>query len=161
MGDKEADDLQTLIEYVYEKMGANIVLGTQGESMGAATVMINAGRYHSVDFVSEDCGYHDLKSLLAYLCKYQKKIPTWPTLLFSNLIMKVKTKSSFDSCSPIKMISSCDDIPMHFAHGDKDDFVPSYMVYKCYDAKPGFKMIHVYNGSIHARSIAQHTKQYP
>ena len=68
MGDKEADDLQTLIEYVYEKMGANIVLGTQGESMGAATVMINAGRYHSVDFVSEDCGYHSLKELLLYLC---------------------------------------------------------------------------------------------
>ena len=160
MGDKEADDLQTIVEFVYEKMGANIVLGTQGESMGAATVMIHAGRYHSVDFVSEDCGFHNLKDLLSYLCKYDKKMPIWPTLMFANLIMKLKTGSSFNSCSPIQMISSCDDIPMHFAHGDKDDFVPSYMVYKCFDAKPGFKMIHVYRDSIHARSIVNHKKQY-
>ena len=73
---------------------------------------------------------------------------------------KIKTKSSFAYSSPIKMIATCDDIPMHFAHGDKDDFVPSYMVYKCYDAKPGFKMIHVYENSIHARSIANHKQQY-
>lgn len=160
MGDKEADDLQTIIEFVYEKMGANIVLGTQGEFMGAATVMIHAGRYHSVDFVSEDCGYHDLKALLYYLCKYNKKLPTWPTLFFANLIMKIKTGTSFNLCSPVKMISSCDDIPMYFAHGDKDDFVPSYMVYKCYDAKPGFKMINIYENSIHARSVVNHKQQY-
>ena len=160
MGDKEADDLQTIVEYVYNKMGANIILGTQGESMGSATVMIHAGRYHSVDFVSEDCGYHDLKALLHYLCKYQKKLPTWPTLMFANFIFKFKTRISFNDCSPIKMIASCDDIPMHFAHGDKDNFVPSYMVYKCYDAKPGFKMIHVYDCDIHARSLAFHKQQY-
>lgn len=160
MGDLEADDLQTIVDFVYEKMGANIILGTQGESMGAATVMIHAGRYHSVDFVSEDCGYHDLKELLLYLCKYNKKLPTWPTIPFTNLIYKIKTKSTFAYSSPIKMIATCDDIPMHFAHGDKDDFVPSYMVYKCYDAKPGFKMIHVYENSIHARSVANHKQQY-
>ena len=160
MGDKEADDLQTVVEYVYEKMGANIVLGTQGESMGAATVMIHAGRYHSVDFVSEDCGYHDLKALLVHLVKTGKKVPLWPTMQFAKLIFKLKTKSDFENASPIKMIANCYDIPMHFAHGDNDNFVPGYMVYKCYDAKPGFKMIHVYESKIHARCVVEYTSKY-
>ena len=58
------------------------------------------------------------------------------------------------------MIANCYDIPMHFAHGDNDDFVPSYMVYKCFDNKPGFKMVHTYEGSIHARSILDHKDKY-
>ena len=160
MGDKEADDLQTIIEFVYDKMGNNIILGTQGESMGSATVMINAGRYHSVDFVSEDCGYHDLKELLYHLCKYGKKLPTWPTLKFANLIFKLKAKSSFEICSPIQYIASCSEIPIYFTHGDNDDFVPSYMVYKCYDAKPGFKMINIYDCDNHAHDIVKYYDKY-
>jgi fermentation-respiration switch protein FrsA (DUF1100 family) len=160
MGEFEADDLQSVVDFAISLVGLNCVIGTLGESMGACCVLIHAGRYHSVDFVSEDCGYHDLKALLYYLCKYNKKLPTWPTLFFANLIMKIKTGTSFNLCSPVKMISSCDDIPMYFAHGDKDDFVPSYMVYKCYDAKPGFKMINIYENSIHARSVVNHKEQY-
>ena len=64
MGDKEADDLQKVIEFTRSLIGQNIIIGTQGESMGSATSMIHAGRYHSVDFVVEDCGYNNLYDLL-------------------------------------------------------------------------------------------------
>ncbi len=160
MGDKEADDLQTVIEYAKKTFGENVLIGTHGESMGAATVMINAGRYHSVDFVVEDCGYSSLEKLLKYQCKELKHLPTFPTIFFGNFIFFVKTKSTYGKVNPIKSIATCDDIPMYFIHGDNDKFVPSYMVYKNYDAKPGFKMLSVYKGSSHAHSVVDYKKEY-
>ena len=86
MGNFEADDLQTVVEYVKEKFSNNVVIGTHGESMGAATVMIHAGRYHSIDFVCEDCGFNSQKELLSYQIIYFKHLPTFPTMLFVDLL---------------------------------------------------------------------------
>lgn len=160
MGDKEADDLQTVIEYARKTLGENIIIGTHGESMGAATVLINAGRYHSVNFVVEDCGYSSLKDLLAFQCKELKHLPLFPTLIFGNLIFSLRTKTSYSKVTPAKYIATCDDIPMYFVHGDKDNFVPSYMIYKNYDAKPGFKKLTLYEGSAHAFSVIDHKEEY-
>ena len=160
MGDKEADDLQTVIEVVKQRLGANIVIGTHGESMGAATVMIHAGRYHSVDFVVEDCGYNTLKELLTYQCGVYKKIPTFPSMLFSEILFKILTKTSFKDVNCEFEVSTCDDIPICFMHGDNDDFVPTYMAYKLYDNKPGFKRIYLYKDSKHAYSQLDHKDKY-
>ena len=141
-------------------MGRNIVLGTQGESMGAATSMIHAGRYHSISFVSEDCGYSSLKDLLQYQCKVLNHLPLYPTMWFGDLIFRLVAKTSYKSVEPQKGLSTCDDIPMYFAQGTNDTFVPSYMVYKCYDAKNGFKMINTYKDSAHAMSIIDYPEQY-
>lgn len=160
MGNLEADDLQTMVEYVKEKFSNNVIIGTHGESMGAATSMIHAGRYHSVDFMCEDCGYNSLKELLAYQIVDLKHLPLYPSINFANLILKLKAKTSLKDLETNKYLSTCDDIPMYFVHGDKDDFVPTYMVYKNYDAKNGFKMINLYKDSIHAHSITKHYEQY-
>ena len=160
MGDKEADDLQTVIEIAKQRIGEDIVVGTHGESMGAATVMIHAGRYHNVDFLVEDCGYNTLKELLTYQCKNYKKFPTFPTIFFNSILFKVFTKTSFKDVMPVEQIAKCEDIPMCFMHGEKDDFVPTYMIYKLYDNKPGYKEMHVYKDSIHARSYVDYKEEY-
>ena len=115
---------------------------------------------HSVDFVVEDCGFDNLKDLLTYQCKVLRKIPSFPTMFFARIFYKLITKSSFNDANPERMISTCDDIPMLFIHGDKDDFVPAYMVYKCYDAKNGFKMVKTFDCSIHARVVVEHKDEY-
>ena len=160
MGNKEADDLQTVVEYVYEKMGKNIVLGTHGESMGSATAMTHAGRYHSVDFMVEDCGYNSLRDLLKYQCKELNHLPLFPTMQFGDLIFRLVAHTSYKEVEPQKGLSTCDDIPMYFVQGTNDTFVPSYMVYKCYDAKNGFKMIDTYKDSAHACSIMDYPEEY-
>lgn len=160
MGDKEADDLESVIVKVKEKMGSNIIIGTHGESLGATTIMIHAGRYHSVDFACEDCGYNSIKELLTYQCVYLKKFPFFPTLLFASLIFKIKTKISFKEVDVASYLSTCDDIPMYFIHGDKDHFVPSYMVYKNYDCKNGFKMISIYDCKKHANCVVNNYNEY-
>ena len=160
MGNFEADDLQTVIEVIKEKLGNNIVIGTHGESMGATTCMIHAGRYHSVDFVVEDCGYTSLKEMLSYNIKYLKKLPLHPTIELANLVFKIKTKSSFDDTDATKYVATCDEIPMCFIHGDADRFVPAYMVYKNFDAKNGFKKVYLYQNSKHVASIKDHPEKY-
>ena len=160
MGDFEADDLEQVYHCAIDRLGYSIVIGSHGESMGAATCMIHAGRYHSVDFTVEDCGYSSLKDLLKYQCVVLKKLPVFPTLLFAEMWYKLLTKSSYSKSDACKEVSTCDDIPMLFIHGDSDDFVPSYMVYKNYDAKNGFKMINVYKNSKHAHSVIDHKEQY-
>ena len=160
MGNKEADDLQEVIKFAKSLIGNNIIIGTHGESMGSGTSMIHAGRHHSVDFVVEDCGFNNMHELLKYQCEVLKKIPAFPTMFFANIFYKLLTKSSFNDSNPEKMIADCDDIPMFFIHGDKDTFVPAYMVYKCYDAKNGFKMVKTFDCSIHARVIVEHKEEY-
>lgn len=160
MGDKEADDLQSVLQEIIRRLGNHIVIGTHGESMGSATAMIHAGRYHSVDFVVEDCGYSSLKELMIYQCKELRHLPLFPTIFFANLVFKMKTGSFYKDIQPAKLLSTCDDIPMFFIHGAKDRFVPSYMVYQNYDAKNGFKRIKIYPDCKHASCQIQHPKEY-
>ena len=159
MGDFEADDLEQILHCVIDRLGYSIIVGTHGESMGAATCMIHAGRYHSIDFTVEDCGYSSLKDLLTYQC-VSRKLPLFPTLPLASMWFSLITKSSYERCNPYKDIKTCDDIPMYFVHGDSDEVVPSYMVYKNYDAKNGFKMMNVYDNTIHARSAVYHKEKY-
>ena len=160
MGYKEADDLQTVIDVVKQRLGNDIIIGTHGESMGAATVMIHAGRYHNVNFLVEDCGYNNLKELLTFLCKNSKKFPVFPTIPLCLIIFKIATGISVKDVNPSLEISKCEDIPMLFNHGEKDDFVPTYMLNNLYESKKGFKKLHIYEGSGHARSHVDHTDEY-
>ena len=159
-GDYEADDLEMVYHSVIDRLGYSIIVGTHGESMGAATSMIHAGRYHSVDFTVEDCGYSSLYDLLKFLCVVVAHLPVFPTLLFTRMWFKLLTKSSYSKIDPCQAVSTCDDIPMLFIHGDDDKFVPPYMAYKNYDSKNGFKMIRIYKDAAYARSVVAHKEQY-
>jgi len=160
MGHYEAEDLETVIEYVKKEQGDNIVIGTHGESMGSATVMTHIGRYHNLDFVCEDCGYATLKELLKYQCEVINHLPSFPTLIFGDFFFHVLAKSSYKNVNCLESLKKCEDIPMYFIHGAADAFVPTKYVYKLYDAKPGFKEITIYEGAEHARSLGTHKEEY-
>ena len=128
--------------------------------MGAATVMINAGRYHSVSFVVEDCGFDNFYELLVYLQKKERKYLNLTLMFFANIVFKVKTGKFLTDIAPIKYINTCDDIPMLFVHGLKDDFVPTYMAYRCYDFKNGNKKISLYEDCHHGECITNKFNDY-
>lgn len=160
MGDKEADDLDLIVKMVKNKFNGNVIIGTQGESMGSGTVMIHAGRYQDIDFVVEDCGYSDLKKLLVFQCNEVRHFPPFPTLLFGRLFFYIMTKSTYKKVSPAKEIQHLDNIPMYFVHGEADRFVPLASVYECYEAKSGPKMLTTYPNSQHAKSVQDHNEEY-
>lgn len=51
-------------------------------------------------------------------------------------------------------------LPMFFIHGDKDDYVPTWMVYKLYEAKPQPKALWIVPEADHAHSYLFNTEEY-
>lgn len=49
---------------------------------------------------------------------------------------------------------------MFFIHGDKDDFVPTEMVYQLYKAKPQPKVLWIVPETDHAHSYRNYPKEY-
>lgn len=49
---------------------------------------------------------------------------------------------------------------MFFIHGDKDDFVPTYMVHEVYNAKPEPKEIWIVPDTDHATSYKNYPDEY-
>ncbi|MBQ2342273.1 MAG: alpha/beta hydrolase, partial [Bacteroidaceae bacterium] len=50
--------------------------------------------------------------------------------------------------------------PMLFIHGEQDDYVPTEMVYRLYEAKPQPKALWIAPGSPHAWSYHDHPAEY-
>ena len=69
------------------------------------------------------------------------------------------TDGGFKEASALKQVARCH-LPMFFIHGDKDDYVPTRMVYKLYEAKPEPKELWIVPGADHAHSYLIHTKEY-
>jgi fermentation-respiration switch protein FrsA (DUF1100 family) len=49
---------------------------------------------------------------------------------------------------------------MLFIHGDRDDFVPSWMVHPLFEAKPGPKQLWITTDCGHNDSYSHHTEEY-
>ena len=133
MGWLDRLDLLKWIDYLIATYG-NIKIILYGISMGAATVMMTSGENlpSNVRMVIEDCGYTSVWEEFAYELKYLFHMPAFPALYNANLITKIRAGYSLKKASSIKQIKKSK-IPILFIHGDKDKFVPFYMLDKLYD----------------------------
>ena len=134
MGWHDRLDILKWIEFILkEDKEAEILL--HGVSMGAATVMMVSGEDlpPNVKVIIEDCGYTSAKEQLAYNLKTMFKLPSFPILNFCSLITKIKDNYFISEASAIKQLQKAK-VPILFIHGDKDKFVPFYMLDKLYNA---------------------------
>ena len=123
----EKYDLETWIDWVFRELGPDAIVGTHGESMGAATVLQNAPLDTRLSFVAADCGFSDLNALLRYLVTKQYHLPAFPMLNISRIISKLRTGGMvYSEVSPIKHITDIK-CPVLFCHGDADDYIPPSM----------------------------------
>ena len=133
-----------------------------GISMGAATVMAVSGE-HTPDYVKcfvEDCGYTGVWDEFAAQLKDQFGLPTFPLMNTTSWLCRMKYDWSFAEARQIDQVARSTK-PMLFIHGDRDDFVPSWMVHPLYDAKRhGRKAIFIAKGSEHAMAYRDHHKEY-
>lgn len=65
----------------------------------------------------------------------------------------------FEEASALKQVKHCKK-PMYFIHGSADKFVPTYMVYELYRAKPAPKKLWIAPESEHAASFHDHKEEY-
>lgn len=134
-----------------------------GVSMGAATVMYCSGDKSLPAFVKgivEDCGYVSVWTELRLELKKRFHMPAFPMLYSASLVNKMCHSWRLGEASTVESVSRST-VPMLFIHGDNDDFVPTWMVVPCFDAKhTGDKMIWVAPGSEHAKSYSDHPMEY-
>lgn len=132
-----------------------------GVSMGAATVMCVSGEKTPgyVKCFVEDCGYTSVWDEFQYELNEMFGLPPFPLMWTASALCKLRYGWSFGQASPLKQVAKCHK-PMLFIHGDKDDFVPTKMVYPLYQAKPGVKELFIGRGSIHAKTYRDHRKEY-
>ena len=152
MGWLDKNDILLWIDYLIATYG-NIKIILYGISMGAATVMMASGEDlpSNVRMVIEDCGYTSAWEEFSHELKYLFHMPPFPALYNANLITILRAKYSFRKASSIKQIKKSK-IPILFIHGEKDNFVPFYMLDKLYQAATCPKEKLVIKGAAHAEA---------
>lgn len=134
-----------------------------GLSMGGAITMFTSGEeipdsLHLAAFI-EDCGYTSTWDQLAYNASAMG-VPSFPILNVANVLCRMKYGWDMKESSALNQLAKCTR-PMLFIHGDADDFVPTEMVYRNYDAKiSGYKEIMIVPRAKHARSIHDAWDEY-
>ena len=162
MGWKERKDVLRWMEVAGETFRCDSFV-VHGVSMGAATAMNIAGEempsfVKDIRFV-EDCGYTSVWDEFAYELRRDFRLPPFPLMYSASLLCRLRYGWSFGEASPIKQVGKCR-WPMLFIHGDNDDFVPSWMVYSLYEAKPEPKQLWITPDCGHNDSYARHTDKY-
>ncbi len=158
MGKNESKDILGYIRYIKEiDKDAEIVL--HGTSMGAATVMMTAGRNPSgVKCAIEDCGYSTLLKEYIHQVESNTYLRGRPFVRFLNIWSRLRTKMDFEEVTPMYELSNSN-IPMLFIHGKSDKVVPCHMVYDNYRSCKAEKEIWI-TDSGHATSIEYHKEEY-
>ena len=150
MGACEAKDLAAVCAWARERYGEDALLGTLGESMGAATVMLHAKEDTRLAFAVEDCGFSDLPREVAVVMARRFHVPPFPVLPLASLFCRLRGGVFLGGVRPAKALRDCAHVPMLFVHGDADELIPCAMMQECFDAKAGEKERWLVPGARHA-----------
>lgn len=133
-GAKEHEDCLKWIDFMLLTFGRNIKISLHGCSMGSATVMMMLGCNlpENVKFAVSDCGYSTLKEQLYFNFK-QYKLPADICYPLYCQAAKLVARFDPDEVCPIKSLENST-IPVIFAHGEADNFVPYEMGPRNYEA---------------------------
>lgn len=140
-GVREHRDCLSWIDYILERFGEDVKIILAGVSMGAATVMTAAGcdLPPQVVGIVADCGYTSAKDII---CKVIRQMGLPAKLLYPFVRLGGLLYGGFDveATSPIEGMRRCR-VPVFFAHGDADDYVPYEMSVRNYEACAAKKML--------------------
>lgn len=131
------DDRLDIIDWISiiieDNPNSEIIL--HGTSMGAATVLSTSGENlpSNVKAIIADCSYTSVWDEFTYQLKALFNLPSFPVMNLSNIVTMAKAGYSLKEASPIKQVAKSK-TPILYIHGDKDDFVPYYMMDKLYNA---------------------------
>lgn len=152
MGWDDRLDIISWINYILnENPNAEIIL--HGVSMGAATVLMTSGEEipSNVKAIVADCGYTSVWDEFAYQLDDLFSLPEFPILNVSSMVAKIRAGYFLGEASSLKQVKNSK-TPILYIHGDKDDFVPYYMMEELYNATSSEKEMLTIKGAEHAKA---------
>lgn len=154
-GSFESRDCLQWLNFMNEKFGKDIQIFLHGISMGSATVMLMTGSDKlpdNVKFTIADCGFTSALDEFNYKLG-NLGVPQKPLIPY--IVKKNLHRAGYhfrDDTNALEAVSRAK-IPMLFVHGDKDLFVPTYMVHQLYDnCSAPYKDKLLVEGADHAES---------
>ena len=161
MGWLDRKDVMQWMEVANQIYGDSTRMVVHGISMGAATTMMVSGEAQP-DYVKcfvEDCGYTSVWDQFGKELKEQFGLPEFPLMYTANWLCDWTYGWSFSEASALEQVKKCS-LPMLFIHGEKDDYVPTWMVYDLYATKPEPKEIWTVPNADHATSYKLNKETY-
>ena len=160
-GHREARDLFQWLDFMVDRFGKDIQIALYGISMGSGTVMYmsdNEKLPENVKCIIADCGFTDLNELFSFVLQ-TVSVPSKPLIFMANQFNKLFAKWDFNNIRPIESVKNAK-VPMLFIHGEKDDFVPTYMAGKLYNACTSEKDYLIVPNAGHAESYQKGHELY-
>ena len=161
MGWLDRKDVVEWIEVAPELFGDSLSMVVHGLSMGGATVMMTSGEDlpSYVKCFVEDCGYTSVWDQFSKMLGELFGLPDFPLMYTASWLCSIQNGWNFSEASSVEQVRKCRK-PMMFIHGDADTYVPTWMVYKVYEAKPEPKELWVVPGAEHAVSYLNCPEEY-
>lgn len=161
MGWKDRLDAQEWRNLAINKYGPETQLVVHGISMGAATTMMLSGEEQpqQVKCYIEDCGYTSVWDEFSQELKVRFSLPAFPIMYTTSWLCDLIYGWNFKEASALEAVKRCN-LPMFFIHGDEDTFVPTWMVYPLYEAKPQPKELWIVPGVEHAEAYLKEKEEY-
>lgn len=156
----EHRDCLSWVAFMLEHFGPDVKIILTGISMGAATVMMAAGKPlpENVIGVLADCGYTSAKDIIKKVIR-QMRLPADLCYPFVKWGAKIFGCFDLEETSPLEAMQKCS-VPVIFFHGESDDYVPCEMSLKNYEACNSRKKLVTVPGAGHGLSYIMDADGY-
>ena len=160
MGWHDRLDIIDWINYIV-KNNPKSEIALHGTSMGSATVLMVSGEKlpSNVKAIVADCGYTSVYDEFSYQLKQLFNLPAFPIMNFSDVVTHIRAGYCLNDASAINQVKKST-TPILYIHGDKDAFVPYYMMDELYNATNSEKEKLTIEGGEHANSDLVNPKLY-
>lgn len=151
-GVNESRDCLSWLELMIQVFGPDVQIILCGISMGAATVLMAAGRPlpENVVGVLADCGYTSPRDIIQKTIR-EMKLPPKLAYPFVKLGARIFGHFDLEELPPLEAMKQCT-VPVIFFHGDTDDFVPCWMSQRNFEACTARKKLVIVPGAGHGLS---------
>ena len=157
----ERYDCKAWTEWAHERYEGKLPIYLDGVSMGATTVLMASGLGlpESVHGIIADCGFTSPYAIWKHVAENHMHLKYGPIKGVADAICRQKIQLVSDEHSTVDALKE-NKIPVLFAHGTDDPFVPVEMTYENYKACKAPKRLVIVPGAAHGLSFYVEKERY-
>lgn len=157
----ERYDVRDWTHWAHDRYEGKLPIYLDGVSMGAATVLMASGLdlADSVKGIIADCGFTSPHAIWKHVAENHMHLKYTPIKGIADKICRQKISIGGEEVSTVTALKN-NHIPVLFAHGTDDPFVPIEMTYENYLACKAPKRLIVVPGAAHGMSFYVEKDRY-